>query len=451
MAWYNPFSWKRGVVYENIGGTHTYTLTTPEYGEFRSCFRGGNSDANVLTMFKTLPEVFAPINGIASRVCNGRFVVKRMSNDEIVYSKTELNKLLDSPNPFMRWGQFVYNAIVYKYSGNRYIYAKVPSTMSMSYKNISALWLLPPQYTQIHLKSQHPDFFDITTTSDLVEKYQVDWNGRNVFLDPRFVSHDTPIHIDACDTDSPLKGISPIVADEYPMSNLCAVYEARNVIYVKRGALGAIVSKKSDASGLISMTPSEKISVINDMQGSYGLSAGQSPFAITDVPVEWMGFGMSIKDLEPFTETKVCADAIAASLQYPPELLPSGEKQTAYANRHSAEKSLYQNVIINDGKEICNLINNLLNLREDGLYIDVSYDHIEVLQEDKKAAADTFKVKTESVIKLFDKGFITKNRGLVLLDEEEVSGFDVYSYNDPNKPKPIIQQNNPNEPGPSEN
>ena len=42
------------------------------------------------------------------------------------------------------------------------------------------------------------------------------------------------------------------------MSNLIAVYEARNVIYVKRGGLGFIVSKKTDATGSIALTDDEK-------------------------------------------------------------------------------------------------------------------------------------------------------------------------------------------------
>lgn len=441
MAWYNPFSWRQNVLYEQVQGTHTYTLGSPDYGKFVSCFRGPYSDANVLTMFKTLPEVFAPIDGIARRVTAGKFVIRRISTDEIVYTKTRLNQLMEKPNPFQRWSDFIYNLVVYKYSGNRYVYTKIPKTLSATYENISSCWALPPQYTDIKLKSYHPDIFDMTSTSDLIDYYEVDWNGRSIKLTPNFVSHDSPLRIDEVDNGNPLKGISPIICDEYPMSNLCAVYEARNVIYVKRGPLGTIVSKKGDTSGLIPLTKTEKEQLINDMQASYGLSHGKSPYAITALPVEFIQHGASIKDLMPLEETTANAYTIASTLQYPKELLPS-EKQSTYENQKNAEVGLYQNVIMREAKEICNILTDQWRLTQSGLYMDVTFDHLEILQEDKKLEAETFNLRSTSVLSLYNSGFITKNAGLVMLGQEEVEGFDVYSFDDPNRQQPINNNSN---------
>jgi Phage portal protein len=432
MAWYNPFSWRQNVTYQNVQGKHTYTLNSPDYGRFISCFKGAYSDANVLMMFKLLPEVFAPIDGIAKRVCNGRFVVKRVSNDEIVYSKKNLNRLLENPNPLQKWNDFVYNAIVYKLCGNRYIYTNIPDTLSFDYNNISSVWALQPQYTDIHLKSIQPDIFNITSSSDLIDYYQVDYNGRPIKIDPRFVNHDSPLNIDVADNSNPLKGISPLVADEYPMANLCAVYEARNVIYVKRGPLGAMVSRKGDESGMIALKQGEKDQVIQDIQSAYGLSHGKSPLAIIGEPVDFLKYGADIKDLEPFQETMVSSYAIASTLSYPKELLPS-EKQSTYENQKSAEIGLYQNVIIKEGKELASILTKAWGLLDQGLYIDVSYDHIEILQADKKLEADTFNTKSTAITNLYNQGFITKNQGLVMLGQEQVDGFGVYVFNDPNR------------------
>lgn len=445
MAWYNPFSWRQNVTYQALSGadgstTHSYQLNNPDYGKFVSCFRGAYSDANVLMMFKLLPEVFAPIDGIAKRVCNGRFVIKRVSTDEIVYSKKNLNKLLEQPNPLQKWNDFVYNSIVYKLCGNRYIYTKIPDKLSYSYENISSVWALQPQYTEIFLKNKIPDIFDITTSSDIIDYYQVDYNGRNIKIDPQFVNHDSPLNVDVADNSNPLKGLSPLVADLYPMSNLCAVYEARNVIYVKRGPLGAIVSKKSDASGLVALKQSEKQQVINDLHNTYGLGHGQSAIAVTSEPVDYVQYGANIKDLLPFTETMASSYAIAATLSYPKELLPS-EKQSTYENQRSAEIGLYQNVAIREGKELASILTKAWKLLENGLYMDVIYDHIEILQQDKKVEAETFNTKTAAVTTLYNQGFITKNAGLVMLGQEEVPGFGVYVFNDPNKQKQSQQTN----------
>lgn len=426
MSWWNPFSWNLGT------RTRFVVHGTPEFSEFTDCFGGGHTEENLLTLFKSLPEVFAPIDGIASRVKNGRFQVKRISNDEVVYSKLELNKLLMQPNPFQKWEDFIYNAVVYKYvCGNRYIYAKCPKSMSFSYKNITGLWLLMPQYTQITPKEYYPNIFDATSKSDIVKSYDTTWCGRTVSIDPAFVMHDTALNVDINDQPgSPLKGTSPLIVDKYPISNLIAVYTARNVIYTKKGALGALVSKKGDASGLVALTSTEKKRLQDDFQSSYGLTHEKGQVVITDVPVEFIRFAMSISELQPFDETRASMYAIAATLKYPRSLLPDKDAPK-YLSGPNDERSLYQNTIINEGKEICQILNGLLSLEESGLYIDVSYDHIDVLQEDKKAAADVFLKKSQTVISLYDKGFITKNRGLVLLGEEEVAGFDVYSFNDP--------------------
>ena len=51
-------------------------------------------------------------------------------------------------------------------------------------------------------------------------------------------------------------GRSRLDSQKYTVSNIIAVYEARNAIYVKRGALGLIVNQKKDADGTVAMKPS---------------------------------------------------------------------------------------------------------------------------------------------------------------------------------------------------
>lgn len=48
-----------------------------------------------------------------------------------------------------------------------------------------------------------------------------------------------------------------LLSQRSPISNLLAVYEARGVIYAKKGALGAIVSK-TDAASSVPLTPKGK-------------------------------------------------------------------------------------------------------------------------------------------------------------------------------------------------
>ena len=84
------------------------------------------------------------------------------------------------------------------------------------------------------------------------------------------------------------------------MSNLIAVYEARNVIYVKRGGLGFIVSKKTDATGSIALTDDEKEQLLKQNFEKYGVRKGQVPYGISDADIDFVRTNLSIAELQPF-------------------------------------------------------------------------------------------------------------------------------------------------------
>ena len=416
-------------------GNHFYKLTDRDLGDFRSCLVGGYSEANMITLFETIPEVFAPVDIIASRVQNGIFQLKKLSTDEVVYDNKKWNQLTARPNWRQTWESFVYAAVVYKYvCGNRYFYSYLPSTLKKKLENITALWLLPPQYTEPKIKHDRPTIFTATNTADVVDYYHVTIPGETDRISTELVYHDAFIHF-SLEGGNPLKGIGPLRSDELPMSNLIAVYQARNVIYTKRGSLGFIVSKKEDADGPVPLTPGEKDNIREEMQGTYGVTGGRDIVGVTDVPVDFVRIAMSIEELQPFEETYSSAAAIYGSLGVPRSFIPTKDGPT-YTNGPADERKLYQDVIIKNGKEICQILNKVLGLEEIGCYADVSYDHIEVLQEDKKARADVDKLKSETAILQYEKGLITKNQLLVAIGQQAVTGGDVY-ITDGKNPDPM--------------
>lgn len=68
-----------------------------------------------------------------------------------------------------------------------------------------------------------------------------------------------------------LKSKSRLASVMKAISNLVAVYEARNVIYVKRGGIGFLVSLKRDETGSTAMEPKEKREIEDYLDKSYGL------------------------------------------------------------------------------------------------------------------------------------------------------------------------------------
>jgi len=406
-------------------GNHVYKLTDHDLGAFRSCYTGGYSDANAITLFQTIPEVFAPIDAIATRVANGIFQLKKIATDEIVYDNKKWNQLTARPNWRQTFDQVIYNAVVYKYAcGNRYFYSHVPESLKKKLDNITSLWMLPPQLTEPKVKTNRPKFYAATSVSDIVDHYDFKWGADSETFSPDLVHHDA--YLDSARNQSNiLKGVSPLIADEYPMSNLIAVYQARNVIYYKRGALGFLVGRKKDESGDIALTPKEKDAIRGEFHNTYGLTGERDTLGITDVPIDFVKVSMSIEELKPFEETYNSAAAIYATLGVPRSFIPSKEGVT-YENAKNDDRKLYQDVAIKEGENICEILNHVLNLTEEGLYADVSYSHIEVLQEDKKARAETDAVVTTRHTSLYEKGYITKNQMLVAIGLEEIPGGDIY-------------------------
>ncbi|MBS1988746.1 phage portal protein [Candidatus Dependentiae bacterium] len=389
-----------------------------DLGKYISCLSGGYAAANMIKLFESIPEVFAPIDTIAGAVCAAEWQLRRIKDDEVVYDNKVWNQLYNKPNWKQDWKKLVYNAIVYKYvTGNRYIYAYVPETLTVKMANVVNLWLLPPQYTTTRIKPNRPNYLQATGASDLVEYYDFQAGRDRLKIAPENILHDAFVDINPAVYENGiaadfLEGVSPLIACHYPMSNLMAVYEARNVIYVKRGSLGFLVSKKGDASGLMALTKTEKEELLKDYHNTYGLKHGKSPIAITSLPVDFIRTGLSIQELEPFTETDASSDAIYAALRVPRELKPRSEGAT-YENQKQAKRGLFTNVAIPEAMQLAVLFSTILKLNDEGYYLYPSFDHVEDLQENKKEKSDVDWRNNETNRVRFQHGIITLDDWIV--------------------------------------
>lgn len=70
---------------------------------------------NFIEMFKTIPEVFWPIDYIAKRISEAHFDLKRVKDDSLVWcNRLGADTILKQPNPIMTWREIVYQHFVYK-------------------------------------------------------------------------------------------------------------------------------------------------------------------------------------------------------------------------------------------------------------------------------------------------------------------------------------------------
>ena len=219
-----------------------------------------------------------------------------------------------------------------------------------------------------------------------------------------------------------MKAPSRLLSVKKAIANLIAVYEARNVIYIKRGALGFIVAQKADQTGTIALEPGEKRELRKEVDNNYGVGSGQSPFAITDVPINFIRTNLSIAELQPFEETLEDAVKIAGVFGIPSVLVPRKDQST-FSNQDAAEKSVYTSVIIPAAKRFCEALTTFLGLEKKGLYLDCDFSDVACLQVGLKEGEEVKKLVNERCLSQFNNGLISINDWRAQIHESALDGY----------------------------
>ena len=379
------------------------------------------ADRNYMTLFETVPEVFFPIDFIARRIAGAHFEVKRYKDDSIVYcsnrsnNSLRMNAILQAPNCLQRWRELVYMHHVYKLAtGNAFMRAAMSDNFKdvAKWKYCSNFWCIPSNWMAVKPMPGIVPLFGIAKLDEIVGGYQLMRSGDKLLDIPTYqVWHDRDGAPKFAGTTLAtfLKSESRLKSVHKAISNLVAVYEARNVIYVKRGGLGFIVAKKDGGElGTQTMRPSEKEELVEELNGKYGVGNDKMPIGITDIPVEFVKINASIQELQPFDETLLDAITIAGAYGIPDVLVPRKDHST-FSNQATAEKSVYTGTIIPMAKQFCEDLTLFLGLDMDGYYIDCNFSDVDCLQIGLKEAEEVRKLVNERCRNQFDNGLITLN------------------------------------------
>ena len=80
--------------------------------------------ANFVTLFNTVPEVYWPVNFIASRAAGATYLLKRFDDDSVVWDNEQINRMLVRPNAFESWYATLWKHFAYKLvTGNSFLRA----------------------------------------------------------------------------------------------------------------------------------------------------------------------------------------------------------------------------------------------------------------------------------------------------------------------------------------
>lgn len=370
--------------------------------------------SNYMEMYRSIPEVFWPIDYIAKRISEANFVLRRDKDDTVEWhSRSGADRITTSPNPVMGWRELVYSHFVYKLAtGNAFMRAAMPETMDADapkWRWCSNYWELPADKTGVEAADggYGAMLFGTAGREEIVKGYRLGLGTYSTALLPPWqVWHDRD-GLPCLDGSAPfLKARSRLASVARPIANLVAVYEARNVIYVKRGALGFIVSTKSDSTGTVALEKEEKDEIREQLNATYGLAEGQSPYGFTDIPTSFVRTNLSIAELQPFEETLEDAIKIAGAYGIPSVLVPRKDQST-FSNQEAAEKSVYSSVVIPMCKRFCDELTLFLGLDRSKLWLDCDFSGVACLQSGRKEAEEVRKLKLDTGLAAFKAGLCT--------------------------------------------
>lgn len=392
-----------------------------------------------LRLYRNIPEIAWAVNYIASRIAGANFVVRKYADDTIVWGNAQgigkyVNSILVNANSLMSFREIVFQHFVYRLcTGNAYMRAAMAETFEKSskYQWCSNFWELPADKVNIVSPSSKVPMFGIADKSEIVKGYELEINGHITPIPEWQVWHDRDglpqYHLGIAYRDAKyLKSVSRLSALRKPISNLLAVYEARNVIYVKRGGLGFITNMKKDDTGNVALSPKEKQELLDQHFNTYGIGEGKYPIGFSNTPIQFVRTNMSIQDLQPFDETLMDAISIAGAFEIPSVLVPRKDQST-FSNQATAEKSVYSSAVIPMAKQFCKDFSAFLGIEEKGYYIDCDFAGVDCMQSGMKEAEEVKQKVNERCRVQFENGIITLNDWRAQIGESTREDIELFS------------------------
>jgi len=343
-------------------------------------------------LYIQIPELRTVINKRAIMMSSGVPKLCDMDGNP-VESHWAIN-LINNPNPTQSWSDVIFSLSVNDGLFNN-SFAYCPKR-SFDIRNL--LVPLPSNKVKIVGTGKYLDQLD---TDGLIKEFQFWYDSKK--YDTIKVSD--MIYLNTPDGINLLNPINRIDTLKFPLSNIMASYNKRNVILENMGAIGILSSKKSDMGGALPFTPEER----EEIQADW-LRRSKDKLVMTEADVNWTPMSYPTKDLmlfEELTEDKM-AIIDAYGLSY---YLFSQANGATFTNVKEGMRMSYQDTIIPETEQMYATISQQLGLINEGLYIKPDFSHIAVLQDDKAAEASAMNLRADAVNKIIAAG--------IELDEDE--------------------------------
>lgn len=343
---------------------------------------------------------------------NGKPIENKMADD--------FYKMIYSPNVMQSFNEFLENQMeqldVY---GNQFTYKNKPSSLQTF---PSALWNISPSYMRPVTTGK---VFDQVNKADIISGYEYQENNIKKIYTP-----DDIMYMRHNSLDNPIIGTSPLKFLKHPLSNIDGAYKFRNVLINEKGAIGILSSgNNKDAMGAIPLRKEERERIENAHRKNYGISDEQMKLLITEANLSWTPMSFPTKDMMLFEE--VAEDTLVLIDHFGMNVNLFASKNATFENVTASIKQVYADTIQPYADKYFQSLSNFLMIEKifgKGAYIEPSYEHLKVLQENKKEGADLFKSNVDSVKQLVDTGILDVNQANIVLNN--MSSIEVPVLND---------------------
>lgn len=332
-----------------------------------------------------IPELRTVIDRRASMMSAGKPVLLDMDGN-VVESHWVLD-LIKKPNPTQSWDDVIFSISVNDALwSNSFAYCP---ERSFGIRNL--IVPLPSDRIKINLSGRKLKQMESGGLIDsFTFSYDADSNENLELNDVLYFT--TPDGISIVNPSSRIESL------KFPLSNIKAQYNKRNVLLENIGAIGILSARSNDLGGAIPMTPEEKAEIRNDWY-----RRSKDELIITEADVNWQPMSYPTKDLLLFEE--LTADKMAIIDTYGLNAyLFSQEKGATFSNVKDGIRMAYTDTIIPEAEQLYASMSHQLKLDQEGLKLVPDFSHIPVLQDDENLKADSMDKRASVIKKLFESG-----------------------------------------------
>jgi phage portal protein BeeE len=360
-------------------------------------------DTNVpKDLYEKIPELRLAVDKKAIMFSNMEMLYKNNKTGEVTKLPEDLAKLLQNPNMFQSFNEFLFNySTQLDVYGNQYQY-KVKTSKLTKYPN--ALFNISPSNLKPILTGK---FYKQVDMSGVISYFELDENGKLEKIETNDI-----LWSRISDLDNPLIGTSPLKSLKYPLSNVKLAYDYLNSISGNKGAIGTLSGEQKDTGGSLPLSPKQKEDLSKQYTATYGVEENQNSILISDVNVKFTPFSYPTKDLLLLEQIDLYFKRILEVLGLNPNLFIN----STYENLRHGIQLTYNDTIIPLADNYCQSLTKFLGV-EKGYSIVPSYAHISILQSDEKSEADTLKTKIDSIVQLKNANIITPIQANELLNQ----------------------------------